>query len=151
MTEQEDQDYYMIEEVNDSSQKDEIHTNLVLNGESIKIKIDSGAKCNVLTKALASQISKASKMPIKVNKSKQVKLIAYGGDSFWTLGTANMECTHKGETYDLLFHIVDKKVTSLLGLPDSLRLKLLQLSPEVFEVKNTVSDIPEFKAICRSI
>ena len=59
-----------------------------------------------------------------------------------------MVCSHSDETHDLLFHIVDRDVTSLLGLPDTLRLKLLQLSPKVFEVK-TVSktadtEFPEF-------
>ena len=144
---QEDDNYFVIEEVDcDLSDKEEIHTNLVLNGESVKIKIDSGAKCNVLTKTLASQISKAQKTPIKVNRSQQVMLIPYGGDSFWTLGTTTMVCSHAGETHNLLFHIVDRDVTSLLGLPDTLRLKLLQLSPEVFEVKtvSNTADVPEF-------
>ena len=116
---QEDDGFFVIEEVDcDLSDKEEIHTNLVLNGESVKIKIDSGAKYNVLTKTLASQISKAQKTPIKVNRLQQVKLIPCGSDSFWTLGTTTMVCSHSGETHNLLFHKVDRDVTSLLGLPD---------------------------------
>ena len=105
--------------------------------------MDTGAKCNVITKALASRISKAQKKPIKVDKRQSCKLVAYGGDSFSTIGTTALKCQHNGITTDLVFHVVDRPVQSLIGLQDSLKLKLITLSPDIHEVKT--SDIPELQ------
>ena len=132
---QEDE-YLVINTVHvDKKAKDEVFVNLQLNNEVVTLKIDSGAKCNVISRDLASQISKAQRTPIKVNRKNKVKLLAYGGDSFYTLGTATFNCTHQDQTHNLEFQIVDKPVQSLLGLQDSLRLKLFTLASEVYEVK----------------
>ena len=107
------------------------------------IKVDTGAKSNVMSRELASKISKAQKMPIKVDRTKWVKLIAYGGTSFYTMGTAQLNCEHAGQTSVVTFHIVDKPMKTLLGLEDSVKPNLLTLSPEVFEL-NQDNSIPEF-------
>ena len=70
------------------------------------------------------------------------KLIAYGGTSFYTMGTAQLDCDHAGQTSVVTFHIVDKPVKALLGLQDSVKLKLLTLSPEVTESRQKYSRVP---------
>ena len=144
--ESDNEEYFVIDTVNCANRddKEEIHVNLKLEGETVNMKVDTGAKCNVITKFLASKISKAQKKPIKVDKRKSVKLIAYGGNSFHTLGTTVLQCQHNEVTTDLLFHVVEKPVKSLLGLQDSLRLKLLTLSPEIHELKT--EDAPELRS-----
>ena len=126
-------------EINDVDTKDEIHVQLNILNEPVNIKVDTGAKCNVLAKSLASRISKAQKRPIKVDKKKRVKVIAYGGDSFYTMGAAVLPCAVSNTTNqtDIEFQVIDKPVKSLLGLQDSLRLNLLTLSPEVFEINTS--------------
>ena len=73
-----------------------------------------------------------------------MKLIAYGGDSFYTLGAATLQCEHNGKTTEIEFQIVDKPVTSIIGIQDSMRLNLISLGPEVYEVKTEKTIIEEY-------
>ncbi len=52
-----------------------------------------------------------------------------------TIGTVDLHCTVNGEsTRKLSFHIVDKKVKTLLGLRDVIEMGLVKLDDEVHEV-----------------
>ena len=75
----------------------------------------------------------------RIDKSKAVQLVAYGGDTFITLGTVNLSCHLKISQHNLEFHIVDRPVTPLIGLKDSLCLSLVQLHTEVHEVETADS------------
>ena len=97
------------------------------------VKVDTGAKCNVLSRELASNITKTQKAPIRINSSQRAKIITYGGDSFYTMGSATLNVEHNSKNTQLVFHIVNKRVTSLLGLQDSLKLNLITLNPSVAE------------------
>lgn len=68
----------------------------------------------------------------QIDLSHRVNLIAYGGQTIQTLGTATLVLS-RGKLH---FHIVDRHVKSLLGLPDSMKLNLIQLSPEVYAAYN---------------
>ena len=70
----------------------------------------------------------------EINQSKAVQLVAYGGDTLSTLGTTNFNCYLKSMKRNLEFHVVDRPVTPLLGLADSLMMDLVQLHNEVHEV-----------------
>ena len=98
-----------------------------------ELKIDTGAKCNVMTLNLFKRV----RCDENIDKSKSVKLVAYGGNTFFTLGTVELNCQINSIQYKLEFHIVDKPVTSLLGLKDSLKMKLMKLNKEVHEVKTS--------------
>ena len=139
---QEDEEtYFLIEALEDENteKKEEIFANLILNNVKVELKVDTGAKCNVLNMELASHIASSSKQPLKVDKMKKVKLIAYGGDSFYTKGTVSLRCQHGDSIYELTFHIVDKPVKSLLGLPDSMRLKLMHFSSDIHELSTILA------------
>ena len=101
-----------------------------INGKQVELKIDTGAKCNVITLDLFKSLSGGE----EIDESKAVQLITYGGDTLSTLGTANFECNLKSRRRNLEFHVVDRQVTPLLGLADSLSLNLIQLHSEVHEV-----------------
>lgn len=143
-----DDEYFIIEDISiDTLDKQEIFVDLNVNNQMIKLKVDTGAKCNVMTKETLRSIAFSQKQPVRIDSSKRVKLVAYGGDSFYTIGCAQLECSHKGESYKLDFHIVNKKVKSILGLEDSMRLKLLYLSPEVDELSGAMSEFEEYKTL----
>ena len=101
-----------------------------INGKQVELKIDTAAKCNVITLDLFKRIRRDE----EINKSGSVQLVAYGGDTFTTLGTANFDCHLESTDRILEFHVVDKPVSPLLGLVDSLSLNLIQLHSEVHEV-----------------
>ena len=61
--ESDNEDYFVIDTVNCTDRDDngEIHVNLKLERETVNMKVDTGAKYNVITKFLASKISNAQK------------------------------------------------------------------------------------------
>ncbi len=71
-----------------------------INGKQFDIKIDTGAKCNVITLDLFKRISRNE----KINHTRAVKLVAYGGDTLATLGTVKFELHTKSISRSLEFH-----------------------------------------------
>ena len=110
-----------------------------INGKQVEIKIDTGAICNVITLDLFKRIGHNG----KINQTKAVQLVAYGGDTLATLGTVKFEVHTKSISPRLDFHVIKKPLTPLLGLTDSLSLNLIQLHSEVHEVagRNANSDL----------
>ncbi len=108
--------------------KQEIHCSLTVNGKPLELKIDTGAKCNVIS----TEMYKAVRKNEKIEEKSKVKLVAYGGTEIQTQGTAMLQClTSKQQSHLLQFHVVDKNVKSLLGLPDCLKMNLISLREEV--------------------
>ena len=124
--EQDQDDLFIIDAVTESSKsrdKREIYCTMEINGTQVELKIEIGAKCNVITLDLFKSLSGGE----EIDETKAVQLIAYGGDTLSKLGTANFECNLKSRHRNLQFHVVDRQVTPLLGLADSLSLNLIQL------------------------
>ena len=71
---------------------------------------------------------------MEINQPKAVQLVAYGSDTLSTLGTTNFDCHLKCTKRNLEFRVVDRPVTPLLGLAESLCMGLVQLHSEVHEV-----------------
>ena len=71
---------------------------------------------------------------MEINQPKAVQLVAYGSDTLSTLGTTNFDCHLKCTKRNLEFRVVDRPVTPLLGLAESLSMGLVQLHSEVHEV-----------------
>ena len=63
-----------------------------------------------------------------------MQLVAYGGDTLTTMGSVMLEVHLPSMSRNLEFHVIDKPLTPLLGLTDSLSLNLIQLHSEVHEV-----------------
>ena len=104
-----------------------------INGQPVEIKIDTGAKCNVITLNIFKRISRNE----KINKTRAVQLVAYGGDTLTTMCSVMFEVHLPSMSRNLEFHVIDKPVTPLLGPTDSLSLNLIQLHSEVHEVDTT--------------
>ena len=131
--EQDQDDLFIIDGVTESSKsrhKREIYCTMEINGKQVELKIDTGAQCNVIILDLFKSLSGGE----EIDQSTAVQLITYGGDTLSTLGTANFKCNLKSRSRNLEFHVVDRQVTPLLGLADSLNLNLIQLYSEVHEV-----------------
>ena len=69
-----------------------------------------------------------------IDSKKSIKLVAYRGDTFSTLRMVSFTCTVKGESRELQFHVVNKPVKHLIGLRDSLQMRLVSLDDEVHEI-----------------
>ena len=70
---------------------------------------------------------------------KAVQLVAYGGDTLTTLGSVKLKVHLPSMSRNLEFHVINKPVTSLLCLTDSLSLNLIQLHSEFHEVDTSDS------------
>ena len=120
-----------------ASRRNEIHCTAHVNAESLRLKIDTGAKCNVLP---LDQLNKVRKNEV-INKAKAVNLVAYGGDRFSTLGTVDLQCKIGTETQLITFQVVDRQAAPILGLNDALKLRLIELDKSVYEVNTDQSDL----------
>ena len=127
--------------VDEMTTKDELYTTLSLDGNQIKLKVDTGARCNVLTTSMLERM-KTSKT---INTANKVRLVAYSGDSFTTEGTIKLCCPDRhGKQHTLEFHVVNRDVKPLLGLHDTVKLKLIKLSEGIHELKNQPVEMTEY-------
>ena len=69
------------------------------------MKVDTGAKCNVISQNLFQKIKRNECIDTK-NSS---PLIAYSGDEIPTLGQVHLPCVIVNKTYILPFFVVQKK------------------------------------------
>lgn len=95
-------------------------------GRQLSVKINTGAKCNVLSRASLQQTHPAA----HINPGKKANIVAFGGHIIQTLGAADVNFTSSL----LQFQVVDRNVKPLLGLRDSVRLGYVTLAPEVHAV-----------------
>ena len=65
-----------------------------------------------------------------INNAKAVNLVAYGGERFSTLGTADLQCKIGDTTPLLTFQVTDRLTTPILGLNSALQLNLVKLDAD---------------------
>ena len=97
----EDDDVYVIDSVDhgiDIFAKGEIHASVKIGTQEQELKIYRGAKCNVMSGELVKKL----KMEHAINTEKKIRLIAYGGTSFMTLGTIEFCVNIKAKNTTLL-------------------------------------------------
>ena len=117
--------------------QDEIYTTVDVGGSKLTVKLDTGAKCNVLPLHIVNTLQRQC----TINTRKRANLIAFGGTTISTVGVVTLPVNRQ----DIEFYVVDLPgVKALLGLKDCLRLNLIALSAEVFEVRNAASEVDAF-------
>lgn len=127
---------YKVHGLSHNLTKNEIYCTARINSRDINLKIDTGAKCNVLPLQHFKQV----KAKEAINKAKAVNLIAYGGERFSTLGTVDL-LSKIGEISEIItFQVIDRQAMPILGLNDSLRLGLIELDSKVHEVGTDEED-----------
>ena len=114
-------------------QGNEITCTLNINNKNIDMKVDTGAKCNVISQNVFQKIKRNECIDTK-NSS---PLIAYSGDEIPTLG--QLPCVIVNKTYILPFFVVQKQVSSILGLKSSMELGLLTLN-HVYSIEEQINN-----------
>ena len=136
IAEEDDEDLFLIHGLESVAKKNEIHCTMNVNDSLVPMKIDTGAKCNVMSLTLFKKIRKQE----RIDAEESTSLIAYGGTLIKTLGTSVIhgQLSNKSSTA-LVFHIIDKPVTTILGLKDALQLDLVKLHSSVYEVTEPIA------------
>ena len=130
---QEDADIHVITQ---TKIQNEIHCTARVNTHEIRLKVETGAKCNVLPLENFKKVQKRE----TIEKAKAVNLVAQGGERFSTLGTADLQCKIGDTTRVLTFQVLDRQATPILGLNDALQLNLVKLDKAVYEVDADAED-----------
>ena len=79
---------------------------------------------------------------VQIDRSKTVTLLSYSNDPIQTLGTCAFNCKIANDETVLKFHVVNSKANTIIGLPDALKLNLIQLHPDVHEINTKPDHIP---------
>ncbi len=125
---------FVVEEITESSinLRDEIivHARTVQD-KLIAMKLDSGARCNVMPKRVLMRVAPTA----TVDTTRTCTLTSFGGTKIHSYGVVTLTCTIGGQTKPILFRLVDKlQVPVILGLYDCLRFGLITLSPAVHQL-----------------
>ncbi len=108
-------------------------------GKQLKVKIDTGARCNVLSRSILQYIDPDA----HVDHSHVVNLVAYGGQIIRTICVTDVNFT----CGTLQFHVVDSDVKPLLGLRDSVKLGFVHLCPNMHALQQGAPELTEYKAL----
>ena len=98
--------------------------------KNLQVKIDTGAKVNVISKATVLQYVDENNL----DKAARKTLIGFGGNETQSLGSVNLECTKDNIQHNLCFQVVPRCDNTLLGLADCTKLGFVTLSEDVHEV-----------------
>lgn len=112
---------FLVDSVSSSGEKPQWNEIINVNGTNIKFKLDSGADCNTLSLKLYEKIKGSSCV-----LSGSSVLVAYNNQEIKTEGTVKLNCIVKGKQVKLKFFIVDLSIQPVIGLPDCVKLNLLQ-------------------------
>lgn len=104
---------------------------------SFKVKVDTGAWCNVLSRGVLQHIDPGT----HIDHSHVVNLVAYGGQIVRTLALTDLNFT----CGTLKFHVVDSDVKPLLGLRDSIKLGFLQLGLNVHALQQGAPELTVYE------
>lgn len=66
-------------------------------------KVDTGAKCNVLSSEALAQIQHKERL----DTSKRTKLVTYGGDEIPSAGSVLLSCQLAKQPYNLRFQVIE--------------------------------------------
>ena len=88
----------------------EWYEELTVQNKAVKFQLDTGAKCNVLPYKVIEGLG------IQCHFEKtQIKLQSYSGHQIPTRGVVTLPCEHKGNVYNVQFHVVEVEVPAVLS------------------------------------
>ncbi len=126
----------------DKTPAEDWNVDMAINEKNVKLKLDTGAQCNVMPLDLYKRLT--SEKPRKA----KTKLVSYSGHNIRTIGKNTLVVTYKQQLHPVEFHIIDQKgASSVLGLPTCLELQLVKrvyaINPEGHESTNKSSEKDE--------
>ena len=95
---------------------------------SLDLKLDTGAKCNVLSKSVITNLDSSIQL-----KRTNTRLVSYTGNVLGVEGTVILPVHYKDKQYSLEFCVVNKPVQAILGLRACEEMKLIQRIEEMSE------------------
>ena len=113
-----DESYYVdglsiaTDVVDTEEEKEEIFCKVYVNAKPLKLKVDTGTKCNVLSSDALTQVRRKERL----DTSRRTRLVAYGGDEIPSAGSVYLSCLSARQPYDLRFQVVERDVQPLLGM-----------------------------------
>lgn len=114
-----------------TSYNDEGFVTIHINGVPTEIKVDTGAKCNVMSFDTFKLVANGEQL---VKQRTATNLVAYGGTRIKTSGVVTLPCYLQEQCHLLPFFIVDKGVRPLLGSRACKDMGIVQMSPDVHHV-----------------
>ncbi len=133
------QEEYIVESIGVNRRAGEAFATVRVNNQDSEMKLDTGARCSVMSRATFESLRSDE----QINPSEAVKLVAFGGDSFSSLGTVKLVCSVNNQTHELTFQVVDRHVKTLLGLKDLILLDLIKLDSKVVHEVNASQTLLE--------
>ena len=117
-------------EINSVSSTDEEWSITVeIYNQTLKFKLDTGTKCNVLPR---------EKLDSSVElKPTNTRLVSYSGNLIELEGTVVLLVSYRGKQYSLLFYIVNNPVQAILGLKACEQLNVIQRVEEMSKTLNS--------------
>lgn len=102
--------------------KSEWIESIVIEGQKIKCKLDTGADVSIMPKSIFDKINK--KINIKLHDT-EFKIQSFTGENVKPIGIVNLKCSFRGNVCQENFIIVESS-TMLLGLPGCVALNLIK-------------------------
>ena len=101
--------------VHDMELKSAHYSNVSINGQMVRIKQDTGAKVNVMSKSVFDRLSNGTtRNTVILNKTKMVKISGYGENSIEYMGTCIFKVSHNNHHRDVLFFITNVNDTKVI-------------------------------------
>lgn len=125
-----------------ADEKDEGFVTIHINSRPTEMKVDTGAKCDVMPQETFKRVT-TGEQPVKPNTSSN--LVAYGGSKIKTTGMVTLSCSLKEQQHSLLFYIVDIGAPPLLGFRACVNMGIVKMSPDVHQL--TTESNTDFKCI----
>ena len=116
---------------------EEAFVTLQVNSTPVEMKVDTGAKCNVLPMKTFEQV----KIKEQTACTKLTNLVAYGGSKIKTVGKVKLQCHLEEQPYTLSFYIVQEDVLPLLGLRACMEMGLVSFSKDVHQLSDADDDL----------
>ena len=88
----------------------EWYEELTVQNKAVKFQLETGAKCNVLPYKVIEDLG------IQCHFEKtQISLKSYSGDQIPTRGVVTLPCEHKGNVYNVQFHVAEVEAPAVLS------------------------------------
>ncbi|KAG1650887.1 hypothetical protein GQR58_027656 [Nymphon striatum] len=94
---------------------------LKINNANVKCKLDTGSDVNVIGKETLLKIDQNPKL-----RNSKLRLNVYGNSKIKTVGFIKLKCHYKCKSFEILFHVVDKKVPTLISADTCVELNVIK-------------------------
>lgn len=130
----------------DNSVKEWYENIKVNNNHNLKVKLDTGAHCNVMSCFDLKNLNISKSM---IQKTKMT-LCSYGGNNIEVQGQITLSCKIKNQKVNIEFIVVNGQhgqIPTILGLPTIVSLGLIKKIDLINEIKSTKTLVEEYKDI----